>query len=338
MGKWTMMEMKRPRRQFLRLAAGVAALPAMWRIASAQSYPSRPITIIVPFAAGGTSDVIVRIVGEHMARTLGQQVVVENIVGAGGTTASIRTMRASPEGYTIQLGNMGTHAASVAFYANLAYRPDVDFEPIGMVAGVAAVIVGKKDFPPKALDEFITHVKANAEKLNMAHTGVGSITHVSCLLLNSILGVKPTQVPFTGGAPAINALIGGQVDYMCNTIPDVIAQVQGGTIKVYAISSADRNPTLPNVPTAKEAGLPEFQVSAWNALFAPKGTPKPVLDKLSDALDKALDDTSVRKRLLDLGCDIPDKATRGQQPLAAIVKSEIARWTPIIKAANIKGE
>src|SRR3954462_13895561 len=161
------MEMKRRRRQFLRLAAGVAALPVMSRIASAQSYPSRPITIIVPFAAGGTSDVIVRIVGEHMARTLGQQLVVENVVGAGGTTASIRTMRASPEGYTIQLGNMGTHAASVALYSNLAYRPDVDFEPIGMVAGVAAVIVGRKDFPPNKLTEFIAHVKANAEKLNM---------------------------------------------------------------------------------------------------------------------------------------------------------------------------
>ena len=172
----------------------------------------------------------------------------------------------------------------------------------------------------------------------MAHTGVGSITHLSCLLLNSILGVKPTQVPFTGGAPAINALIGGQVDYMCNTIPDVVQQAQGGTIKPYAISTADRNPTLPNVPTAKEGGLPEFQVSAWNALFAPRRTPKPVLDKLTDALDNALDDTNVRKRLLDLGCDIPDKTKRGQQPLAALVKREIALWTPIIKAANIKAE
>jgi tripartite-type tricarboxylate transporter receptor subunit TctC len=273
-----------------------------------------------------------------MSRTLGQQLVVENVGGAGGTIGSIRTMRANPDGYTIQLGNMGTHAAAVAFYPNLAYKPEVDFEPIGIVAGVAIVVVGRKDFPAKDFKEFISQIKANAEKLNMAHTGVGSITHLSCLLLNSILGVKPTQVPFTGGAPAINALIGGQVDYMCNTIPDVVQQAQGGTIKPLAISTLDRNPALPNVPTAKEAGLPDFQASAWNALFAPKGTPKAVVGKLADALDKALDDTSARKRLLDLGCNIPDKAERGQQPLAALVKTEIVRWTPIIKAANAKAE
>jgi tripartite-type tricarboxylate transporter receptor subunit TctC len=330
--------MKLPRRRFLQLAAGAAALPAVSRFAWAQAYPSRPITVIVPFAAGGTSDVIVRIVAEHMSRTLGQQLVVENVGGAGGTIGSTRTMRANPDGYTIQLGNMGTHAAAVAFYPNLAYKPEVDFEPIGIVAGVAIVVVGRKDFPAKDFKEFISQIKANAEKLNMAHTGVGSITHLSCLLLNSILGVKPTQVPFTGGAPAINALIGGQVDYMCNTIPDVVQQAQGGTIKPLAISTLDRNPALPDVPTAKEAGLPEFQVSAWNALFAPKATPKAVVDKLADALDKALDETNVRKRLLDLGCDIPDKAKRGQQPLAALVKTEIGRWTPIIKAANVKAE
>ncbi len=330
--------MRPPRRQFLHLAAGAAALSAVSTIVGAQTYPSRPVTIIVPFAAGGTTDVVARIVGEHVSRTLGQQFVVENVVGAGGTTGSTRTMRANPDGYTIQVGQMGTHAASVAFYPNLAYKPDVDFEPIGMVAGLPVLITAKKDLPPKDLKEFIPYVKANAEKLNMAHAGVGSITHFTCLLLNSILGVKPTLVPFTGAAPAMNALLGGQVDYMCNAIPDVVQQVQGATIKAYAIGTAERNPTLPNVPTSKEAGLPEFQASAWNALFAPKGTPKPILDKLSEALDKALDDENVRKRLLELGCDIPDKAKRGPQSLAALVKSEIARWTPIIKAANVKAE
>ena len=169
--------------------------------------------------------------------------------------------------------------------------------------------------------------------MNVAHAGVGSITHSTCLLLNSLLGVKPTFVPFTGAAPAMNALLGGQVDYMCNAIPDAVQQVQSGAVKGYAISTAERNPALPNVPTAKEAGLPEFQASAWNALFAPRGTPKPVLDKLTDALDVALDDENVRRRLLDLGCEIPDQAARGPQPLAALVKSEIARWTPIIRAA-----
>jgi tripartite-type tricarboxylate transporter receptor subunit TctC len=330
--------MKIQRRTLLHLAVGAAALPALSRIAWAQTYPTRSVTMVVPFAPGGTTDVVARIVGEHLSRTLGQQFVIENVAGAGGTIGTTRTMRASPDGYTIQIGQMGTHAASVALYPNLAYRPDVDFEPIGMVAGLPIVITAKKEFPADDLKEFILYVKANADKVNVAHAGVGSITHTTCLLLNSLLGVKPTFVPFTGAAPAMNALLGGQVDYMCNAIPDAVAQVQSGAAKGYAISTADRSPALPNVPTAKEAGLPEFQASAWNALFAPKGTPQPVLDRLSDSLDKALDDENVRKRLLDLGCDIPDKTMRGPGPLAALVKGEIAKWTPIINSANIKVE
>ena len=172
----------------------------------------------------------------------------------------------------------------------------------------------------------------------MGHAGVGSITHFTCLLLNSLLGVKPTLVPFTGAAPAVNALLGGQVDYMCSTIPEVVQQAQSGMVKAYAVGTGERNPTLPNVPTSREAGLAAFQASAWNALFAPKGTPKTVVGKLTNALDKALDDETVRKRLLDLGLDIPDKSKRGQQQLAILVKSEIARWTPIIMAASTKAE
>ena len=328
--------MKIERRQFLHLAAGAIALPAASGIAWAQTYPTRSITLIVPFAPGGTTDVVARIVGDELSRRLGQQFVVENVAGAGGTTGTIRTMRASPDGYTIQIGQMGTHAAAVALYPDLAYKPDVDFEPIGMVAGLPIVITAKKELPPDNLTEFVLYVKANAEKVNVAHAGVGSITHSTCLLLNSLLGVRPTFVPFTGAAPAMNALLGGQVDYMCNAIPDAVQQVQSGAVKGYAISTARRSPTLPNVPTAKEAGLPEFEASAWNALFAPKGTSKSVLDKLTDALDGTLDDESVRKRLLELGCDIPDKTERGPQPLAALVKSEIARWGPILKAASIR--
>ncbi len=326
------------RRQFLHLAAGAAVLPTVTRIAKAQTYPTRPITLIVPFAAGGPTDVTARIIGEHMSQTLGQPIIIENVVGAGGTTGSTRAMRANPNGYTIQLGQTGTHAAAVAFYPNLAYRPDIDFEPIGIVVEQDVVIFGKKQLPPDDLKGFIAYAKRNGDKLNNAHAGVGSITHFTCILLNSMLGIKPTMVPFTGAASATNALVGGQVDYMCNTIPDVVQQIQGGSIKAYAVSTAGRNPALPNVPTAKEAGLPDFVLSAWYGLFAPKGTPKPVLDTLTDALDRALDDATTRKRLTDLGCDIPPKAARGQQPFAALVRSEIARWTPIIKAANIKGE
>jgi tripartite-type tricarboxylate transporter receptor subunit TctC len=184
----------------------------------------------------------------------------------------------------------------------------------------------------------MAYARANPDKLNMAHAGVGSITHFTGLMLNAMLGIKPTLVPFTGSAPAINALVAGQVDYICDPPPDIVQQLYGGTLKVYAIASPTRSPILPDVPTTIEAGLPEFQVTSWYALFAPKGTPKPILDKLSGALDAALDNELVRKRLLDLGCDIPDKTQRGQQQLAALVKSEIARWEPIIKAANIKNE
>ena len=305
---------------------------------SAEAYPSRPVTVIVPFAAGGTTDVIARIVGEHMSRTLGQQLVVENVGGAGGTTGSTRAMRASPDGYTLVLGNMGTHAAAVALYPSLAYRPDTDFAPIGMVAGLPVLVTAKKELPPRDLREFSAYAKANVDKLNMAHAGVGSITHVTCLLLNALVGVNPTMVPFNGAAPAVSALVGGQVDYMCNAVPDIVSQVQSGTLKAYATGTATRNPALPNVPTASEAGLPQFQALAWNGLFAPEGTPKPVLDALTSALDRALDDESTRARLIELGSEVPEKARRGQEQLASLVKSEVARWTPIIKAALVKPE
>ena len=203
-----------------------------------------------------------------------------------------------------------------------------------MVAGTPVLILAKKDFPAKDLKEFVSYVKANVDKLNMAHAGVGSVSFTTCLLLNSILGVKPTSIPFNGTGPALTALISGQVDYMCDQIVNVVQQVQAGQIKAYAIGTAERNPALSDVPTAKEAGLPEFQAQAWNALFAPKATPQPVLDKLTDALDKALDDEQTRKRLLELGSVLPDQAGRGQQALTGLVKSEIARWTPIIKAAG----
>jgi tripartite-type tricarboxylate transporter receptor subunit TctC len=306
--------------------------------ARAQAYPTRPITLIVPFPPGGATDVGARIVAEHMSRTLGQQIVVQNVSGAGGTTGSTRAARADPDGYTLLMGQMGTHAAAVALYPNLAYKPDVDFEPIGMVTAFPLLVAARQDFPARDLKEFIAYVKANDTRLNQAHAGVGSIFFTSCLLLNSILGAKPTLVPFNGGAPAMNALVAGQVDYMCADNVTGGPQLESGKIKVYAIASAARSPAMPNVPTTIEAGLPAFQASAWNGLFAPRATPKPILDRLVDALDKALDDEATRKRLGVLGGDIPDKPNRGPQPFLALVKSEIARWSPIIKAANVKIE
>ena len=330
--------MKLRRRHFLHLAAGAAAFPAVSRIAWAQTYPSRPITMIVPFPAGGGTDVSARIVSEHMSRTLGQPIVIENIVGAGGTTGSTRAMRSNPDGYTIQMGQMGTHATAVALYPNLAYNPDIDFAPIGLVNLNPVMIVARKDFPPRDFKEFALYVKANAQKLNMAHAGIGSIGFSCGLLLNSILGVKPTMVPFNGVAQATNALIGGQVDYMCDGgANNSVSHAQSGAVKAYAFEAERRSQILPDVPTAKEAGLPEFQVLAWFALFAPKATPKPILDELTNALDKALDDQNVRKRFFDLTSEIPDKASRGQQPLAALVKSDIARWTQIYQRLGAPG-
>jgi tripartite-type tricarboxylate transporter receptor subunit TctC len=318
-----------------RAIAVVAALGFAAGTAAAQTdYPRRAITLIVPFAAGGPTDVISRIIGDHMTRTLGQPIIIENMVGAGGTTASTRAARATPDGYTIEMGHMGTHAASVALYPNLAYRPDVDFAPIGLVAGTPVLILARKDFPPKDLKEFVPYVKSNVDSLNMAHAGVGSVSYTTCLLLNSILGVKPASIPFNGTGPALTALIAGQVDYMCDQIVNVVQQIQGGQIKGYAVATPERSPALPNVPTTKEAGLAEFQAQAWNGLFAPKDTPQPILDKLTDALDKALDDENTRRRLLELGSVLPGKAERTQKALAALVKSEIDRWTPIIKAAG----
>ena len=304
--------------------------------AAAQTYPARPITVIVPFAAGGPTDVIARIVSDSMSKTLGQAIVIENVVGAGGTTGVTRAKRAAPDGYTIVMGHLGTHAAAPALYPNLQYDPATDFDPVGLAAGTPVLILAKKDFPPKDLKEFVTYVKANETKLNMAHAGVGSVSFTTCLLLNNILKVKPTSIPYQGTGPSMTALVGGQVDYMCDQIVNAVPQINGGTIKAYAIGTDERNPALPNLPTAKEAGLPDFQASAWNALFAPKGTPKDVVDKLSAALDKALDEEATRKRLLELGSDIPGKDRRGGPALLSLVKNEIAKWTPVIKAAGVQ--
>jgi tripartite-type tricarboxylate transporter receptor subunit TctC len=233
---------------------------------TAQDFPTHSITMIVPFVAGGALDVSARILGEHMSQTLGQKIVVENIVGAGGTIGSTRTMRANPNGYTIQIGHTGTHAQAVALYPTLPYRPDVDFEPIGLANVVPMLIAARKDFPAKDLNEFVHYVKANFNRLTMAHNGLGSGPFTSCLLLNSILNVKPTLVPFNGGG-AINALMGGQVDYMCGDVVGSTPHLQAGMIKVFAVGTAERNLMLPNVPTSREAGLPEFQATIWHALF-----------------------------------------------------------------------
>ena len=321
---------------FIRALAGacLASLCALVAPAEAQTYPTRGITMIVPFAAGGPTDVVARIVTAHMAQTLGQSIIIENVVGAGGTTATTRAARAANDGYTLITGHMGTHAASVPLYPKLAYHPEKDFEPIALLAGTPILILARKDFPPKDLKEFVAYVKANAEKVNAAHAGIGSVSHVSCELLHSILDIKPVGVPFNGTGPAMNALVAGQVDYMCDQIVNAVPQINAGTIKAYAIATPERNPSLPNVPTTAEAGLPAFQAQAWNAMFAPKGTSPAIIASLNAAAIKALDDVAVKKRLLELGSVIPTPAERTPEALATLVKNEIAKWTPVLKPAT----
>ncbi len=323
------------KKRILMLAAalGLAATGAQ----AQGNYPTRPITMIVPFAAGGPTDVIARIVGDHMSRTLGQQVVVENVAGAGGTTGITRASQAQPDGYTIMMGHMGTHGAAPALYPNLKYDPAKDFAPVGLAAGTPIVIVARKDFPASDLKGFIEHLQKNGDKVNMAHAGAGAVSHITGILFNSTINAKPTQVAYRGTGPALNDLMANTVDFMTDQIVNVAPQIQGGNIKAYAIATPERSPALPNVPTTKEAGLPSYEVSAWNAVFAPKGTPPEIVTKLTDALDKALDDPNTSKRLLDLGGVIPEKSGRGGPALQKLVESELARWTPVLKAAGASG-
>lgn len=320
----------------LALAAGLAVGATG---AQAQgNYPQRPITMIVPFAAGGPTDVIARIVGDHMSRTLGQQIVVENVAGAGGTTGITRGAQSQPDGYTIMMGHMGTHGAAPALYPKLKYDPAKDFAPIGLAAGTPIIIVARKDFPANDLKGFLDYMKANGDKVNMAHAGVGSVSHSTGIFLNSVIKAKPTMVAYRGTGPALNDLMANTVDYMTDQIVNVAPQIQGGNIKAFAIATAERSPALPNLPTTKEAGLPDYEVSAWNAVFAPKGTPPEIVAKLNDALVKSLDDENTRKRLLDLGGVIPSKAERTPEALQKLVESEVARWTPVLKAAGASAE
>jgi tripartite-type tricarboxylate transporter receptor subunit TctC len=311
------------------------ALPALAAAAADTSYPSKSISLIVPFAAGGPTDVVARIVSDHMSRTLGQQFVVENIGGAGGTTGMARLAAAEPDGYTLGVGNMGTQSAAPALYPNLKYNPATSFEQIGIANFTPQAIVAKKDNPAKDLKEFIAFLQQNHGKLSYGHAGVGSISHVAGTLFNSQFGFKPALVAYRGTAPALNDLVGGQIDYMLDQSLNVIPQIKAGTIKVFAIAAAERLESLPEVPTSKEAGI-DFVFSAWNAMVAPKNTPKEIIDKLSAALDKALDDPLTQKRYVELGSTAPAAADRGPGGLQRLVESEMARLTPVLKEAAAK--
>jgi tripartite-type tricarboxylate transporter receptor subunit TctC len=312
----------------LLLAAGM--LPAQ-----AQDYPSRTITVIVPFPPGGASDVVARIVTDQMSRILKQPMVIENVAGAGGTLGSGRAAAAAGDGYTLLAAAMGSHVAAPVLTPNLKYDPATSFVPIGITAHSPAIVIARKDFPARDLNEFVAILQQKNDALKQAHGGIGASSHMACLLFTKAIGATPTLVAYRGSAPALNDLIGGHVDFLCEQSVAVAESVLGGTVKAYATSGDKRSPTLPNVPTAKELGV-AFEMSIWAGLFAPKETPAEVVSKLAGALDQALEEPMVRERLIQLGASIPDKAERTPAAFDRFVRAEMARWAPLLAAMPSK--
>lgn len=316
------------------LTTVIAAATLTGQVAFAQAYPEKPITLIVPFAAGGPTDTVARIFAQSMTGYLKQQVIVENAGGAGGTLGAARVARSEPNGYTIFLHHIGQSTAP-ALYRKLGYNAADDFTPIGLVADVPMTIVARKDFPAKDLKELISYVQANKDKVTYANAGVGSASHLCGMLLMSAIKADLTTVPYKGTGPAMNDLLGGQVDFMCDQTTNTTGQIKAGKIKAYAVTTLTPVASLPSLPTADKAGLPGFNIAVWHALYGPKGLPKPVADKLQAALQHAVKDPMVKQKLADLGTE-PVAANRATPAaLDQFLRSEIVKWTRIIKAAGV---
>jgi len=325
------------RRKFLQLAAGAVALPAVARSVFAQAYPTKPITIVVPFAAGGPTDTIARLLAERLRVSLGQTVIVESATGAGGTIGVGRAARAAPDGYTISLGQNGSHVVTGATYTNLPYDLLNDFEPLSLLCIAPFVVVAKKTVPANDLKEFIAWLQANPNR-TVGTAGQGSISHVCGLIFQNVTGSRLQFVPYRGTAPAMQDLVAGQIDMMISDPVTSMPQVRGGNIKIFGVAADTRLPSAPDVPTVDEAGLPGYHVALWHGLWMPKGTPKPIMTTLSAAVMGALADPAVRGKLADLGQDIYPRERQTPEALGALQKAEIAKWWPIIKAGNIKVE
>ncbi len=319
------------------LAFAAALLPAIAQ-AQTQTWPTRPVTMVVPFAAGGPMDVVGRIMAAGLSEQLGQQVVVENVGGGGGTTGAARVARATPDGSLFTLGNVGTHAVSQSVMKNPPYNVSTDFAPVALFADLSLVLVTRKDLPAADLREFIAYTKANQDKMQFASAGAGSATHLGCALLNATIGVNVTHVPYRGGGPAMQDIVAGRIDYICIDTPAVISLIESGQIKAMAVFSSQRTASLPNVPTAQEQGLTGFEATNWAAFFMPKDTPKAIIDKLSAASAAAVDSASVQKRMKDVGVDPAPPGRRSSDYLAKFVAAEVTKWAGAIKAAGLTPE
>ena len=310
--------------------AGSALLPGS---ANAQTWPTKTINLVVPFAAGGPTDVMARTLSVSLARSLGQSVVVENKVGAGGTIAAAYVAKAVPDGYTIFLHHNGM-ASSTALYRKLAFNPLTDFEYISQVADVPMTLLARKDFPAANLGELIAYVKANKEKINLANAGLGAVSHLCGMLFQQALGVDLQTIPFAGTAPAMNALLGGQVDLMCDQTTQTIPHIKAGSLRFYGVTTKQRIKALPDAPTLAEQGLGDFEMVVWHGVYAPKGTPTDVLAKLNAAMRTALKDPEVTKRFTELGVEIVPESKQSPEGLQTWLKSEINRLGPLIRAAG----
>ncbi|MBC8022784.1 MAG: tripartite tricarboxylate transporter substrate binding protein BugD [Burkholderiales bacterium] len=311
-------------------ALAAVSIGAAW----SQAYPTRTVTLVVPFAAGGPTDVVARTLGVAMTRTLGQSVVIENKLGAGGTIGANYVAKANPDGYTVFIHHNGM-ATATGLYRKLPFNPLTDFEYVGQVADVPMTLLARRDFPAANLREFMTYVRANKEKINLANAGLGAVSHLCGMLLQQALGVELTTVPFQGTAPAMTALLGGQVDILCDQTTQTIPQIKADKVRFYGVTTKQRIQALPDAPTLDEQGLRDFEVVVWHGIYAPKGTPRDALDKLNDALRAALKDPTVAARFAELGVQIVPESKQTPAGLRDWLRSEIDKWQPVIRKAGV---
>jgi tripartite-type tricarboxylate transporter receptor subunit TctC len=303
-----------------------------------EQFPNRTITMVVPFAAGGPTDILGRVVAQFISPLLGQQVAVDDITGAGGTIAATRVARAAPDGYTLLMGNLGTNAASLGIYKDLPYDPRTDFEPVILVASTPMVLVTRKTLPVHTLADVVAYAKANKGKTTMGSAGIGSISHLTLLLFNHLTGADVVHVPYRGLSEASNDLLGGQIDTLFDQVVTATPHILNGSENAIVVTIPQRAPAMPNVPSANEAGEPDLQTVAWTALFVPKGTPAPIVARFNGVVQKALADPATAKRLAELGADIPPPEQRSPQALGALVKSEVDKWVPLIRSSGVAAQ